>query len=130
MDNDEGLVIEQSLCFGFPTFNNQAEYEVCLAELSTAYDLRAEVVTLYSDSQLLVNPVNEEYQVKELALQCYLEKVKAHCSKFKQVQFKQISRAENSRTDVLARLASTKAWETTARSFKLPSILLASTWSC
>lgn len=39
LDNDDGLVIEQSLCFGFPTFNNQAECEAYLAELSTTKDL-------------------------------------------------------------------------------------------
>ena len=31
IENDEGITVEYSLKFEFPTSNNQAEYEACLA---------------------------------------------------------------------------------------------------
>lgn len=61
LDNGDRLVLEQSLKFNFPTSNNQAEYEACVVGLATAKDLRAKIVLLTSDSQLLISQVNGEY---------------------------------------------------------------------
>jgi hypothetical protein len=40
LENTDGLVIEYSLKFEFPTLNNQAEYEACLAGIRKAKELR------------------------------------------------------------------------------------------
>lgn len=64
LENRENLIIEVSLILSFPTTNNQAEYEVFLAELRMAKDLRAQEVKIYIDSQLVSSQVNRDYQEK------------------------------------------------------------------
>jgi len=76
LESNSGLTLEQSLRFKFPTSNNQAEYEACLAGLIIARELGAQLVKICSDSQLMVSQVRGEYQAKEPILQQYLQKVK------------------------------------------------------
>jgi ribonuclease HI len=68
--------VEYSLKFEFPTSNNQAEYEACLAGIRVAKELGATAITLCSDSQLVVSQIKGEYQAREPLLQRYLAKVK------------------------------------------------------
>jgi ribonuclease HI len=107
LESSNGLQVEQSLRFAFPTTNNQAEYEACIAGLLTASDLGAEEVTVHSDSQLVVSQISGEYQTKEPILQQYLEQLKSLTSKFTKAEFKHVPRDQNERADLLARLAST-----------------------
>ena len=53
----EGIQLEYSLRFGFPTSNIEAEYEVLLVELQLVISIGAEQIQVYSDSQLIVNQV-------------------------------------------------------------------------
>jgi hypothetical protein len=46
LENSDGLAIEYSLKFDFPTSNNQAEYEACLAGIRMAKELGANAVTI------------------------------------------------------------------------------------
>jgi hypothetical protein len=39
IENDEGVTVEYSLKFEFPTSNNQAEYEACLTGIRAAKEL-------------------------------------------------------------------------------------------
>jgi hypothetical protein len=55
LENSDILAIEYSLKFDFPTSNNQTEYEACLAGIRMAKDLGANVVTICSDSKLVVS---------------------------------------------------------------------------
>ena len=55
LENSDGLAIEYSLKFEFPTPNNQAEYEACLAGIRMAKELRENAVTICSDSRLVVS---------------------------------------------------------------------------
>jgi hypothetical protein len=41
IENNEGVTVEYSLKFEFPTSNNQVEYEACLAGIRTAKELGA-----------------------------------------------------------------------------------------
>lgn len=109
LDNGHDLVLEQSLKFDFPTSNNQAKYEACVARFVTTKDLGAMIVLLSSDSQLLISQVNGEYQAREPILQVYLAKVRQLCESFEDIKFQHVPKAEKSQADVLSRLASTKS---------------------
>ena len=69
LENSDGLAIEYSLKFDFPTSNNQAEYEACLAGIQMAKELGTNAITIYSDSKLVVSHIKGEYQAKELIMQ-------------------------------------------------------------
>jgi ribonuclease HI len=109
IENDEGVTVEYSLKFEFPTSNNQAEYEACLAGISAAKELGATAITLCSDSQLVVSQIKGEYQAREPLLQRYLAKVKESLLGLSKFEIKHIPREENSRADLLSKLASTKS---------------------
>jgi hypothetical protein len=46
IENEEGVAVEYSLKFEFPTSNNHAEYEACLAGIRAAKELGAIAITL------------------------------------------------------------------------------------
>jgi ribonuclease HI len=106
--NNEGVTVEYSLKFEFPTSNNQAEYEACLAGIRTAKELGATAITLCSDSKLVVSQIKGEYQAREPLLQRYLAKVKESLLGLSNFEIKHIPREENSRAKLLSKLVSTK----------------------
>ena len=71
--------VEYALKFGFQASNNEVEYEVVIARLNLAHSME-------------VDPL-------------YLKKVRELLKKFIRVQVKHVQRAENSRADALAKLA-------------------------
>jgi ribonuclease HI len=106
IENDEGVAVEYSLKFEFPNSNNQAEYEACLARIRAAKELGATTITLCSDSQLVVSQIKGDYQAKEPMMQKYIALVKESLLGF---EIKYVPRSENSRADLLSKLASTKS---------------------
>ncbi|KAL5547064.1 hypothetical protein UlMin_006751 [Ulmus minor] len=92
-------------CSGAGATNNQAEYEALLAGLRLAKEVSAHHLLIYSDSQLIVNQVNSEYQAKGEKMASYLEKAKELLGQFDTVTITQIPRNENTNADTLARLA-------------------------
>ena len=51
----EGFVIEQSFTLSYPTFNNEAEYEVVLARLRMAITLGVTGLEVQCECSLAVN---------------------------------------------------------------------------
>ncbi|KAL5572570.1 hypothetical protein UlMin_022167 [Ulmus minor] len=101
----EGVRLSCALRFRFKATNNQAEYEALLAGLRLAKEVSARHLLIYSDSQLIVNQVNSEYQAKGEKMASYLEKTKEILGQFDTVTITQIPRNENTNADALARLA-------------------------
>jgi len=101
-------LIEQALQLAFKATNNQAEYEVILADLSLAHDLGACEVTCKSDSQLVVRQVRGELEVREPLLQRYDHTISNSIAKFDKVTIEHIPREDKERADALSRLVSTK----------------------
>ena len=58
----EKLVMEKSLRLGFPTTNNEAEYEALLVGIAMVRLLGREMVELYSNSRLIVGQVNGDFK--------------------------------------------------------------------
>ena len=105
LTSPEGIDIEYALRFGFHTSNNKAEYEAVIAGLNLAHSLEVDQLEVYSDSQLVVRQIEDTYEAKSERMILYLQKVSDLLKKFVLVQVKHVPRAENSRADALAKLA-------------------------
>ena len=56
--------ISYALKFGFDASNNEAEYEVLVACLKLARDIKAEKIEILSNSMLLVQQLKGEYEAR------------------------------------------------------------------
>lgn len=70
----EGVRLSCVLHFQFKASNNQVKYEALFTDLKLAKEVLARHFIIYSDSQLIVNQVNFEYQAKGEKMASYLEK--------------------------------------------------------
>ena len=107
LTSPKGIDIEYALRFGFQASNNEAEYEAVIAGLNLAHSLEIYHLEVYSDSQLVVRQIEDTYEAKSGRMILYLKKVQDLLKKFVLVQVRHIPRAENSRVDALAKLATT-----------------------
>ena len=107
LTSPEGIDIEYALRFGFQTSNNEAEYEAVIAGLNLARSMEVDQLEVCSDSQLVVNPIEDTYEAKCEKMILYLKKVRDLLKKFVLVQVRHLPRAKNSRVDALAKLATT-----------------------
>ena len=71
-----GEKLEQAIRLGFPVSNNEAEYEAILSGLDLVLALSVSKLRIYSDSQLVVRHVQEEYGAKDECMARYLTKVR------------------------------------------------------
>ena len=99
----EGKRLNCALRFRFKATNNQSKYEALLDGLRLSKEVSAHHLLIYSDSQLIVNQVNSEYQAKGEKMAFYLEKAKELLGQFDTVTITQIPRNENFNANVLAR---------------------------
>ena len=67
--------------------------------------MEADQLEVSSDSQLVVKHIEDSYEAKDEKMILYLKKVLEFLKKFIRVQVKHVPRAENSRADALAKLA-------------------------
>lgn len=65
MESPQGDKYEFALRFEFPASNNEAEYEAFIKGVKLALTTGARKVIVYSNSQLVVNQVNGNFQTKE-----------------------------------------------------------------
>ncbi|XP_072084723.1 uncharacterized protein [Arachis hypogaea] len=109
----EKVIGEQSLQFRFNASNNQAEYEALLAGLKLAQQLKIPHITAYCDSSLVVHQIKGEYQIKDPLLEKYWLITKDLISKFNKFDIIHVNREQNTRADVLSKLATTRQAENT-----------------
>ncbi|OGL36573.1 hypothetical protein A3F38_00310 [Candidatus Saccharibacteria bacterium RIFCSPHIGHO2_12_FULL_48_21] len=95
---DDSVVEKSGYYMGIAT-NNQAEYYGMKIGLERARDLGIDKVTLYSDSQLVVNQMNGLYKVKNQELAPLHAELKEISSSFSKVQFVYIPREVNKIAD-------------------------------
>ncbi|RVW19914.1 hypothetical protein CK203_114481 [Vitis vinifera] len=97
-----GEHLEQAIRLGFSASNNEAEYEAILSGLDLALALSVSKLRIYSDSQLVVKHVQEEYEAKDARMARYLAKVRNTLQQFTEWTIEKIKRADNRRADALA----------------------------
>ena len=79
-ESGTGVVLEsqtgEKVCYAlrleFLASNNEAEYEALIVGLRLAKEMGIEQVKVYSDSQLVINQVNGDYQAKGKNMVAYL----------------------------------------------------------
>jgi ribonuclease HI len=108
LEGPDDILIEQSLGFEFKASNNQVEYEALIVGITLAQEMRAENLRAKSDSQLITNQITGEYQTKDAQLAKYLAKVQSLAKRFSFFEAIYVPREQNSRADLLAKLACTK----------------------
>jgi len=87
LKSPEGDKLKYATCLQYQITNNEAEYETLLKGLKLAKSLRAKLVVVQGDSQLIINQVNEMCEVKEDRMKKYLSRVKQLVKKFKEASF-------------------------------------------
>ncbi|XP_058076339.1 uncharacterized protein LOC131224916 [Magnolia sinica] len=98
------MCIQYALRFKFQASNNTAEYEALLVGLKLAANMGTQYLEVFSNSQLVVNQIVDAYQAKKEHMKSYLQRVKELIRKFQKYRVALIPRAENSKTDMLAKL--------------------------
>ena len=74
--NPEGHKIHYAISFGFKASNNEVKYEALIAGLHLACELQVHNVKIFSDSQLVVNQINDIYLERGEKMAAYLDKAK------------------------------------------------------
>ena len=106
LKSPEGDKLRYAARLQYQTTNNEAEYETLFKGLELAKSLRAELVIVQRDSQLVINQVNGTCEAKEGRMKKYLNKVRQLVKKFKEASFVQLPREENMEADALTKAAS------------------------
>ena len=101
-----GSTASRAVRCNFNATNNESEYEALIAGLSLAHQLGAENIQVYSDSQLIINQVQGEYQANDDSIIRYLVVAQRFIKKFKRCKLTQIHREQNSQADALTNLVS------------------------
>nr|KYP58025.1 Transposon Ty3-I Gag-Pol polyprotein [Cajanus cajan] len=108
LEGPNQVTLEQSLKFSFKVTNNQAKYEALLAGLRLARDLGARRLSCNSDSKLMVEQRSGTYQAKDTLQQRYFHMASQQISAFDEFTIHHVPREQNTRADLLSKLASTK----------------------
>ncbi|XP_074298056.1 uncharacterized protein LOC141628866 [Silene latifolia] len=107
LKSNQGDLIIQAVRCEFKATNNEAEYEALIVGLQLALDLKIRHLKVYSDSQLIVNHVNNSYAARDSTMMAYLEVAKDLKLRFATFDIKQIPRDQNVEADALATLGAT-----------------------
>ncbi|XP_012833163.1 PREDICTED: uncharacterized protein LOC105954039 [Erythranthe guttata] len=100
---------EYAIKLTFKASNNEAEYEALIHALQIAAEVGADMVEIYSDSQLVVQQVSGTFETRDERMEGYRARAKALMSNFRRAILEQIPREENERADFLARIGSLSA---------------------
>ena len=109
LEGPNQIVIEKLLNCAFRTSNNQVEYKAILASLVLAIEVRAHRIICKTDSKLMVDHFNNEYQIKDpMLLQHYHLNRDIISTSFNEVWIQHVPKGDNVRADTVSKLASTK----------------------
>ncbi|XP_012850831.1 PREDICTED: uncharacterized protein LOC105970542 [Erythranthe guttata] len=90
----------------FRASNNEAKYEAVIHVMKLAALAGARKVSIFSDSQLVVQQIKGEFEIKSGRMHGYCEKARALMKEFEKIDLTQIPREENIRADFLAKIGS------------------------
>ncbi len=94
LSEDEKILKRHSRYVGVRT-NNQAEYEALILALEFASKLSRQEVVCHLDSELIVNHLNEEYQVRNPKLKTLWLKVDELKRDFEKISFIRVPRTDS-----------------------------------
>ena len=96
-----GEQLKQPIWLGFPTSNNEVEFEVILFGLDLTFALSASKLKIYSDSQLIMEHIQKKYEAKNERMSQYLMKVRDSLKQLDEWVIKKIPWADNISADAL-----------------------------
>lgn len=99
----EGLEVPKSVKFSFPVTSNVAEYKALISGLELARKVDVWMLNAYSDSNLLVQQMNGEYDIRDPMLKKYMNIVKELAWIFEQLEIEKIPQSLNSEADLLSK---------------------------
>lgn len=91
----EDQVHSKSVRLNFPISNNQAEYEFLIQGLIWVAEVGIKSLLIYSDWQVVVRQLNEDYVVNSENLKKYMEKASRLKNSFEYFQLEKIYRQKN-----------------------------------
>ncbi len=100
-DEDGNVLKEKAIAWGKST-NNIAEYKAVILGIEVACSLEADELEILSDSQLIVNQIEENWNCEDGSLAKLRDIVHDLASSFDYVSISWIPREQNSRADYLA----------------------------
>ena len=103
--NPQGEPLVQVSQYLGVTTGNVAEYQALLLGLDAALGQGAHCIQIFADSQLMVEQLNGNYQVKSPRLFPFWERAKKALQKFKSYAISHVDRRDNHLADRLARQA-------------------------
>ena len=103
--DQSGKVMEAKSFFIGKATNNQAEYTAVIKALQAAKQFSKSVITLYSDSELLVKQIKGQYKVKNKNIRPLFDKVVKLLADFHDCRFVHLKRESNKHADKLVNLA-------------------------
>jgi ribonuclease HI len=102
IETDDGTVIHEAGYYIGRTTNNVAEYYALLIAVEELLILRADEVSVFTDSELMAHQFNGVYKVKSPALKFIHGRIKRLVSAFKRFDIRHLPRDGNKRADSLA----------------------------
>lgn len=85
--------------------NNEAEYIAIIKALEAARQFKAEQITVFSDSELLVRQINGQYKIKSEKLRPLYRRAAELLDEFKNYKIRHIPREKNTEADELVNRA-------------------------
>ena len=103
--DSEGKTVKEVKEYIGKVTNNTAEYMAIIKALQVASQLGGKNISLFSDSELIVNQLNGNYKVKDEKLRELCREAKALERNFERVDIESIRRENNKQADKLANVA-------------------------
>ena len=107
-DSNKNLIYEESAYLEDKNTNNFAEYKAVIRAFELAVQNKAQELTLFSDSELLIRQLQKKYKVKSPNIKALFLECQVFLKHIPQASFQHIPRAENSGADALANQALNK----------------------
>ena len=105
LKSPSGDKIEQAIWLGFNASNNESKYEAILIGIELAAVLSVDKLLIQSDSQLVVEQVNVEFESRDPRMVKYVSRVKQRLSSFPVWKLEHVPRDSNEKADALASVA-------------------------
>lgn len=82
--------------------NNQAEYNALINALKNLSEYSSDSITIYTDSQLVANQINQLWKVKDPDLRILYSEAKELFNRFQNIKIQHIRREKNKEADRVA----------------------------
>lgn len=96
-----GKMMEEKAEYLGKSTNNRAEYMGVIRALERLVEMKANHITVYTDSELVIKQINREYKVHQAELKSLFQKVQSLMFNLFPIQFQHIRREKNTRADFL-----------------------------